>query len=308
MIKIKIVFLFICISFLLSCNKLVHIPESQIGKDEQIISIVPSKDNLQLFDLTPYLDTVKYIRLELSDESIIGSIDKVIVFEERIYILDKQTLSLFVFDMEGNYLHKIASVGQGPGEYTQLDFFDIDRESRHIVLTDLMDYWIMWFDLNGNFLFRKKIPVWCEGVSILPNSDIVLYANFRNNSNVLKQEYNLIWLDSDMDFKNVYFPYHSKDFNIKIITQVAGHFYPFGDHLNFSFPFGSTVYQINNNGLISKYKFDFGKDILSIENPGNSEQFMENYKNNKYSGIYSYVMENDEFRLPIPITDYQRFK
>ena len=295
MIKKNIIFPLFFIFFLLSCSKLTHISESQIAKEDHIISILPIIENLQpILDLTPYIDTIKYVKLEFTDESIIGSIDKLIIYEERIYILDTQTSSLFIFDMEGNYLNKIAKVGQGPGEYIQLDFFDIDRENKNIVLTDLIGYWIMWYDFDGNFLFRKKIPVWCEGVSLLPNKGIALYANFRNNSDVLKQEFNLICLDSDMNINKVYFPYLSKDFNIKISTSIAGHFYHFKDHVNFSFPYGSTVYQFKNDSLISKYKFDFGKDILPIENLGNPKQFMENYKNKKFSGIYGYIMENDE--------------
>jgi hypothetical protein len=294
MIKIRIILLFVCTSYLFSCNKAVRIPESQIGNDEHVISIVPSIENMMPVDLTPYLDTVKYVKLELMGESTIGSIDKVIVYEERIYILDKQTNSLFVFDMKGNYLHKIARVGQGPGEYIQLDFFDIDRENRHIVLTDLLTYWVIRYDFDGNFLFRQKIPVWCEGVSILPNKGIALYANFRNNSGVLNPEYNLLSLDSNMNIKKAYFPYHSGDFHVKITTSVEGHFYHFKDHLNFSFPGGSTVYQFKNDSLISKYKINFGKDILPIENTGNTRQLIEYYENNKYSGIRGNVMENDE--------------
>jgi len=287
-------FLLFFFSFFLSCNKLIRIPESQTGKVEKLISIVPSKESGRPFDLTPYLDTVKYVKLESTDESIFGSIDKMIVYEDSIYILDKITNSLLVFDMEGNYLYKIAKRGPGPDEYTQLDFFDIDRENKQIVLTDLMAYWIMRYDMNGNFLYKQKIPIWCEGVSVLPNGGIVLYANFRNNSSKLKQEYNLICLNSNMDFEKGYFPYKSENFNIKIATSAAGHFYRSNDHLNFSFPRGNTVYQFYNDSLIKKYKFDFGNEILPVENPGSAEKFMEYYNNNKYCGFWSYIMENDD--------------
>jgi len=294
MIKVKFIFFVYLYMFFLSCNNLTRIPENHVAKDENIISILPNKEDLKPIDLTPYLDSVKYVKLELTDESIIGSIDKLIIYEERIYILDTKTRSLFIFDMEGRYLHKIARVGQGPGEYIHLDFFDIDRENKQIVLTDLMAYWVMRYDMDGKFLFRQKIPIWCEGVSLLPNKGIVLYANFRNNSDKLTQEYNIIYLDSAMNYKKAYFPYSSKNFNIKISTSVAGHFYHFKDHLNFSFPNGSAVYQLNDDSLISKYKFDLGKDFLSIENIENTKQYMNYYENNKHNGIWGYVMENDE--------------
>ena len=289
--KTRNVLLMICTCCILGCNE----RGVSVSESETVISIIPKEDDLSPFDLSPYLDTVKFVKLELTDESIIGSLDKVIIYEERIYILGTQTHSLFVFDMEGNYLHKIAKVGQGPGEYLQLDFFDIDRENKHIVLTDLNDYWVMRYDFDGNFLSKQKIPVWCEGVSVLPNKGIVLYANFRNNSDKLEQENNLIYLDSDMQVKKACFPYHSKDFNGKgISTSVAGQFYAFEEHLNFSFPRGSKVYQIIGDSLITKYQFDFGKDMLSIENPVNPEQVRERYNRGRINGLSAPIMENEQ--------------
>lgn len=44
--------------------------------------------------------------MELTDESIIGYIQKLIVYKGRIYILDTQTSSLFIFDMEGRFYQR----------------------------------------------------------------------------------------------------------------------------------------------------------------------------------------------------------
>jgi len=293
----KNILLILCISCLFSCDKRIRIAESPIGKEEHLISVLPKEEDFDVFDLTPYIDTIKFVKLELTDdnESLIGTIDKVIVYDERIYILDLITHSLFVFDMEGHYLHKITRIGQGPGEYTQLDFFDIDRENKHIVLTDLMSYWVMRYDLEGNFLFKQKIPFWCEDVSVLPNNGIVLYANFRNNSYTLEQEYNLLFLDSNMQLKQAYFPYHSQKLGrIKLSTTSQGHFYVFEDKMHFSFPSGSTVYQISGDSLISIYQFDFGKDIVPVDNPINSSLFIERSSHQgAYNGFKGPVMEND---------------
>ena len=294
---LALVFTVICCLF--GCNKWFkssNISEKQVGTDENIILFIPTEEDEKLFffDLSSLIDTIKYVKLEFSDQSIIGAIGKIIVFEDHIYIFDVQTYSLFVFDMNGNYLHKIDKKGQGPGEYIQLDFFDIDKENKHIVLTDLMSYWVMRYDLDGNFLSRQKIPVWCEGVSILPDKGVVLYANFRNNTEKLAQEYNLIYLDSTMNYQQAYFKYNSKDIDQRKIpsTSTSGHFYSFEDHINFSFPGGNTVYQILEDSLVSKYQFDFGKEVLP--HPTNYEKFIEKTANtNKYNGFWGPVMETD---------------
>ena len=300
MLNVKYILLIIITCFFYSCNessRLLHITDRQIGEEKNVISIIPEKDDLKQFDFTPYLDSIKYVKLELTDESLIGTIDKLIIYNERIYILDKLTSGLFVFNIDGSFVYKIARIGQGPGEYTMIDFFDIDIENKHIVLTDLMTYWIMRYDLDGKFLFKKKIPVWCEGVSVLPNKGIVLYANFRNNSNKLAQEYNLIYLDSAMNYKQAYFPYNSKYINQKIPTSFGGQFFTYENHLNFSFPGGSVVYQITGDSLFSKYQFDFSKDMLPVENPANSEQLNEYLAKGNYNGFLTPIIENDQLLL-----------
>ena len=118
------------ISIFFGCSRVPKI-ESQAGKEENVISVLPKKEDFSPFELTPYLDTVKYVKLELSDESLIGSIDKVIIYDERIYILDKKTRSLFVYDLEGRYLHKIARVGQGPFRFVYYVYYS--KESKNLI-------------------------------------------------------------------------------------------------------------------------------------------------------------------------------
>ena len=133
--------------------------------DSVIISVQPEKDPVELSSL---IDSVRYVILELTDESIVGNIDKLVIFEDRIYILDKLTSSVFIFDMDGKYLSKISKIGNGPGEYSRLHFFDIEPESRQIVLTDLTTYWNMRYDLDGNFISRKLMPLNTEGFAPVP--------------------------------------------------------------------------------------------------------------------------------------------
>jgi hypothetical protein len=291
----KYILILITLSNLLCCINRGH--DKEIFTEGQVISVFPKKEDMRHFDLSPYLDSIKYVKLELTDESIIGNINKLIIYEDRIYILDDQTYSLFIFDMDGKYLNKIATVGQGPGEYIQLDFFDIDRDSKQIVLTDLMEYWVMRYDMDRNFLYRQKIPVWCEGVSVLPNKGIVLYANFRNNSNKLSQEFNLIFLDSTMNITHTYFPYNSKDFDQRKRPSASymGQFYSFDNNIYFSFPWGNKVYLLLSDTLINKYQFNFGDEILPIENPVNPELFTTRLTTGKYNGLLTPLMENDQF-------------
>jgi|GEM_PF-1899023 len=265
--KNKGVFIILLCIIFIACDRKNTIKGSKVeSENSEIIKIKGSYQDGPV-DILPFLDSVKYVKLELTDKSIIGYIQKVVVFKNRIYVLDTQTSSLFVFDINGKYIFKIANLGQGPGEYTQLDFFDIDRKKEQIVLTDLMGNWVMRFDLQGTFLQKMKIPLWVEGV--VPNNDkgLVAYANFRDNKTTMNNEFNIIYMDSAMKVRKAYFPYNSsriEELNIKFSTPQSSVFYSFKDNFCFFSPYGNNIYEIDGEKLLRKYTFDFGDKSFDV--------------------------------------------
>lgn len=270
--------------------------KAQLVSNSSIIVIKPNSDYDQL-DISSILDTVKFVKLELNKESIIGGINKLIVFEDRIYILDNQTSSLFVFNIDGKFISKISKIGHGPGEYTALDFFDIDYEKRQIVLTDLMEYWISRYDLEGNYVSREKIPFWVEGVTPIFNQGYVVYANHRDNKHKLSQEYNLFYLDSSMQISKAYFPYNSSNFNnpkISFITPETGSFYTYNKNRCFFSHYKDQVYEITKEGLKPKYRFDFGEKTFN-EKYLEQKTELKNYMEKGEFFQLANVLENDDF-------------
>ena len=92
------------------------------------------------------------IILETSEDCLIGGIDELQVFDGFIYVLDKfSAKTLFVFDMEGHFIRKIGSVGNGPGEYIRLKDFTLDTENGFISLLDYGQQ-IHKYRLDGTFI------------------------------------------------------------------------------------------------------------------------------------------------------------
>lgn len=92
--------------------------------------------------------------LETTDDARIGEIDKVVVTDDRIYVLDIfLTQSVYVFDKQGKFLHKISRHGQGPGEYVQLFDMDIDSQGAINLLSRLPQK-IMTFVNDGDSLAK----------------------------------------------------------------------------------------------------------------------------------------------------------
>ena len=69
-----------------------------------------------------------------SDSCMIGSISRIVLCDDRIYLLDTQTDAVWIYDMQGNHIGHIRAVGRAANEYINLMDFFVDRESKQIVL------------------------------------------------------------------------------------------------------------------------------------------------------------------------------
>lgn len=83
-------------------------------------------DTVQTSDINPVSD-VKYLSLEQTDNSLIGSIDKVLYRNKRFYIFDKSAnMGILVFNEKGKFIKALHRLGEGPGEYIAPIDFDVD--------------------------------------------------------------------------------------------------------------------------------------------------------------------------------------
>ncbi len=289
----------IAIIFFTNCNGKPKTAETEILIPDDVQRIViDNPDNMEHIDISPFLDSVKYVKLELTDESMIGKIRKLSVYKDRIYIMDDKVSTLFVFDINGKYQSKISKLGQGPGEYTYLDFFDIDYDNEQILLTDLMDNWVYRYDMDGNFINRRKIPIWNYGVAPGYDKGLVVFASFSDNRDKLDQEYNLVYLDSLMNMRKAFMPYNSSNINKKIISSEEYVFYPYNGHFYFFTIHGNNIYRIDKDNLVLKYTFDFGPKSYDLNLAKTGEEFKTLMEDN-FSTI-SLAQETDEilsFRL-----------
>lgn len=73
-------------------------------------------------------DTVIAVRLETTEESLVGVVDKVIVVDSCMYVLDKfKTKSVKRFTLEGKYLNVIGQYGEGPEMQREVTDFCISE-------------------------------------------------------------------------------------------------------------------------------------------------------------------------------------
>lgn len=145
----KTLFYFLVLVFLLfnSCDRN---KRHQIKLESNIDTKIVKFDNISptTIQASSILDSLEFIILNSNKAGFIYDIDKVILHNNEIYVLDSKQHMILIFDSEGTFLRKIAKLGRGPGEYPFLSDFTLQNNTILILNRDI----VYKYDLSGNFI------------------------------------------------------------------------------------------------------------------------------------------------------------
>ncbi|MDD2244743.1 MAG: 6-bladed beta-propeller [Dysgonamonadaceae bacterium] len=167
--KKKYCFIFILVLILvevISCKKLNPVSTSsdyiEINLDE-----IPKKDSLLFSEIFKKIDVIR-----LSDDMLIRDFSKILVDKEKLYILDKFSSAVFVFDKNGKYLQKIGSRGKGPGELSEAFDMSIDKKNNVIYIIDIKTQKINKYNIEDG-MFQSSLSLSTN----MPISSYIFYEN-----------------------------------------------------------------------------------------------------------------------------------
>lgn len=89
--------------------------------------------------------------LEQKEQSLIASIDHVIERDSVYYILDKRVNQVLLYRHNGELVHAIKSIGNGPGEYVKLMDIAWDPISSQLVLLAYPST-LLYYDWTGKYI------------------------------------------------------------------------------------------------------------------------------------------------------------
>lgn len=98
---------------------------------------------------------VRYVPLETSDQSILSTIRRIALRDDRIIITDFSD-QVVVFDSTGRYLSKISHKGPGPHQYHYIAASAVDFDKHLVYIEDLMG--IKAYDFDGYFVKSSPKP------------------------------------------------------------------------------------------------------------------------------------------------------
>ena len=247
--KLHVLFSFFAASLLLgACGRSYHV-------DEAGVRILPVELKHQDVKLEDIFERVEVIPLETNDSCLIRSIGRVIDKDSMIYLFDVTKVRKFKPD--GTYAGSIGRKGQGPGEYYYVEDFDIDPANGDVYILSPFGY-VYRYTSGGKFVERYS-PCY------QPN-----YQNIRFYNDSCWFTWTLAFWD-DMTPPSTFF---NKDFT-KVSANPSSSFYgpdmtyasvefsELDGRLFAAFTFGPEIYEISPDTVITRYRWDFGKDMTS---------------------------------------------
>lgn len=207
-----------------------------------------SEEKVSIFDIFSKIETIP---LETNDECLIGSIDKLILYDSMYYLLDTKQNCVFIFSQDGKFIQNMKRVGRGPGEYLYVYDFVINEYNNTIELLDCFGKLVI-FNLNGSHKESINLPHPPAAYHklMLLNQDTILF--FTNSDNV---NTNLLYAYSRSSHKIIKEFYKKSHSRINSMQPL----FSWNDTVYLSMPIENTIYQIQNTQETPAYTWDFGK-------------------------------------------------
>ena len=209
------------------------------------------------------VDSIVLIPLESNENVIIGSISHIEIVEDKLLVADMyKAQQIFLFDMQGNYLHTIGNKGEGPDEYTSINQLTVSPDG--ICILDWMKWKLLCFGIDGKLRYRhqfkKGIPEmvfrWDEHLFIGS------HAGYTH-----KNPYHLTWINEMDSLLNTGLPI------MNVHPAPAGKLkYSNDGSILFYHSLCDTVYQITDKQIIPKWR-------LGLYEPEEISTFLKKTKN-----------------------------
>ena len=264
----KYIFIVCVSSLLVSCVK-THIKNDITKKiDSTSLMIedcttdyaVINTELLEGIEIDKYNEKIKSIKyIGLVSEEPIGTFYQLMIFNDKIYILDTNIEKIFIFNTDGKIIHIIDDKGGGPKEYTGLGTMCISMKDSCLIVSDRLSMHILYYSLDGNFIKKEKGIASCFIESY--GNKIINQLDFGQSfSTDINSNFHLVFSIKDSILKKA-FPLYPIQINAVVEKSLS---YNSKGGLLCSPLYSDTVYQIINDSIYTpKYVFQQNKSLWS---------------------------------------------
>ncbi len=227
------------------------------------LTVIKFEESDGSFRPTDELSNITCVQLEMTDESILGEIKKVVDAEGNLVVLTADN-EIAVFNREdGKYIRHLGAPGEGPEEYIAVQ--DIFYESGNGIINayDRVKQEIVSYKLSGEFVKKRKLPRelrWIE--SMESNQEGTILACNKLTGVKPAQEFAFTLISPDGEYEN---------FDSFAPVTVDGFVRAFskkpmsvcGNEMKLVKFLSDTLFSIKKEKIEPLYKLDLGKKIVS---------------------------------------------
>lgn len=295
LILLNIVCLILIIS---SCS------HSKNPEDQESIRISIEVDESAEIKLSHFFDKIDYVPLETTDSSLIGAVEKLRVFDDKVCILCDKSFLLFDSNSGKNEIG-ISKLGNAPGEYISLYDAFVDKKNGLIELLDMNGKKIQKYDFKGGFKESLELPFRSLSFDKDLNGNYWFYNNNMVSDDVKSRV--ICFNPENRKIADEYFPIDIHLSSFFFVIE-GNNFVRLNDGmLFFSCPF-NEIYSMNR-GFTPKlvYNIDFGSrnvpnefykekysDIMDFSIKANKMgyvYFVNNFNINKQHVLLSFLLD-----------------
>jgi hypothetical protein len=228
--------------------------------------------------------TVSHIvPLETTADNLLGDNLLVKTHENNIFILDGNARNaIHHFNITGSYLGKVVEVGEAPGTVKNIrDFVPTDSglevlvgmgESSHIIV------------LDKDFTILREIKLDYQGSSFEKLADGSYVVSGSYNKPLINHR--VAVLSADGEKLKVFLP---NDYSNQMLPMEERNFHKEGERVFFHEVFNPIAYEISDDTLEARHRFDFGRYALPSQFwEMDIMQGFEMINKNGFANIYSY--------------------
>lgn len=283
---LKITILILCTHCFLSCKR------NNPTANQELPTFFPLKNALPVKEMKNILETIELIELEVSNESLITDIKKVLIPNNEHLIIQSGN-DVLLYDKDGKYQFNLGSRGRGPNEYISIRDICMSKCKEKLVILDCFNNLLIYNLSDGKFVQKHSVtppedyPDF-DAICPSPNGFYLFACNpldEENNENF----YCLLEYDKESEMINKFLKRKDYVFPVSLMTQSYDNNYIIrpqeGDKI---------CYKTSDSGLVEWLKIDFGKEHI----PSN---FVVTPKGEDYD-IRSFMFA-EYYKLPINIYD-----
>lgn len=158
-----------------------HIQSVHGSTNAKILNVKIPVSNSTTFDYNKSLKDIYFVKLETTTQSKFGSMDKIFITDSRIIIVDLNvSKGVFIFDTAGRFINAILvnkSFEDRRESLTNFNDVAYDYTANEIILHDISNNKLFYFDKDGNFKNVSKEYVYFLQFVNLKNTDKFAYYN-----------------------------------------------------------------------------------------------------------------------------------